>query len=73
MQSNPTSFQSNGVRSNPIQEEAEEAASKCGVTLSSLEGDAAEVDALKQGLDRRHRQAEKEAAELAERDQELAR
>lgn len=55
------------------QEEAEEAAAKCGVTLSSLEGDAAEVDALKKGLDRRHRQAEKEAAELAVREQDLAR
>lgn len=61
------------VLSLPVQAEAEEAASKCGVTLSSLEGDAAEVDALKKGLDRRHRQAEKQAANLAERDQELAR
>lgn len=43
------------------------------MTLSSLEGDAAEVDALKKGLDRRHRQAEKEAAQLAEREQEVER
>lgn len=58
---------------NNQQAEAEEAAAKCGATLSSLEGDAAEVDALKKGLDRRHRQAEKEAAELAVREQELTR
>lgn len=56
-----------------VQAEAEAAASKCGLTLSSLEGDAAEVDALKEGLDRRHRQAENEAAQLADREQELAR
>lgn len=43
------------------------------MTLSSLEGDAAEVDALKKGLDRRHRQAEKDAAELAAREHDLAR
>lgn len=55
------------------QQEADAAAAKCTLTLSSLESDAAEVDALKQGLDRRHRQAEKEAAEVSVRQRDLAR
>ena len=49
------------------------AASKCNDTLSSLEKDAAEVEALKQGLDRRLRQAEKDAQALAASERELAR
>lgn len=47
--------------------------SKCDATLANLEREAAEVEGLKQGLDRRHRQAEKEASELASRERDFHR
>lgn len=56
-----------------LKEEASNAAAKCNATLSSLERDAAEVDALRQGLDRRHRQAERNAEVLAANQQALDR
>lgn len=55
------------------QEESKLLQSKCDRTLADLEREAGEVTALKQGLDRRHRQAEKETADLAARELEFTR
>lgn len=55
------------------QEETGRLKSKCDGTLANLEREAAGVGALKQGLDRRHRQAEKDAATLAARELEFSR
>lgn len=55
------------------QEEALRLQSKCNVTLAKLEREAAEVDGLKQGLNRRHRQAEKDASEFAAEKSTFAR
>lgn len=56
-----------------IQEESKRLESKCDEALSKLEGEAAQVEALKQALDDQNRQLKEEAVDLARREEQLSR